>query len=53
MTVNKYSFSFVCPFFRNNMHGSKEWDGQMMNSLKNFDLNNPEVKQQFGELNFS
>lgn len=32
------------------MGGSPEWDNQMMDTLKNFDLNSPDVKQQFGEL---
>lgn len=31
------------------MGGSTEWDNRMMDSLKNFDLSSPEVKQQFGE----
>lgn len=31
------------------MSGSGEWDNRMMESLKNFDLSSPEVKQQFGE----
>ncbi|EOY03910.1 Hydroxyproline-rich glycoprotein family protein isoform 3 [Theobroma cacao] len=31
----------------NNMGGSTEWDNRMMDSLKNFDLNSPDVKQQF------
>lgn len=31
------------------MGGSSEWDGRMMDSLKNFDLSSPEVKQQFGK----
>lgn len=31
------------------MGGSAEWDNRMMDSLKNFDLSSPEVKQQFGE----
>lgn len=35
--------------FRNNMGGSNEWDNRMMDSLKNFDLSSPEVKQQFGK----
>lgn len=35
--------------FRNNMGGSGEWDSRMMDSLNNFDLSSPEVKQQFGE----
>ena len=37
------------------MGGSNEWDNRVMDSLKNFDLNSPEVKQQFGkfELNNS
>ncbi|KAE9454907.1 hypothetical protein C3L33_13195, partial [Rhododendron williamsianum] len=33
----------------NNMGGGAEWDNRMMDSLKNFDLSSPEVKQQFGE----
>jgi len=32
------------------MGGSTEWDSRMMDTLKNFDLNSPEVKQQFGKL---
>jgi len=31
------------------MSGSSEWDSRMVDSLKNFDLSSPEVKQQFGE----
>ncbi|KAK6945620.1 STI1/HOP, DP domain [Dillenia turbinata] len=34
----------------NNMGGSAEWDNRMMDSLKNFDLSSPEVKQQFDQL---
>ncbi|KAJ7964359.1 protein TIC 40, chloroplastic [Quillaja saponaria] len=34
----------------NNMSGSSEWDNQMMDSLKNFDLSSPEVKQQFDQI---
>ncbi|KAJ8761210.1 hypothetical protein K2173_001266 [Erythroxylum novogranatense] len=34
----------------NNMKGSGEWDNRMMESLKNFDLNSPEVKQQFDQI---
>ncbi|XVE72234.1 hypothetical protein DITRI_Ditri11bG0023000 [Diplodiscus trichospermus] len=34
----------------NNMGGSAEWDGRMMDSLKNFDLNSPDVKQQFDQI---
>lgn len=34
----------------NNMGGSPEWDNQMMDTLKNFDLNNPDVKQQFDQI---
>lgn len=30
------------------MSGSGEWDKRMTETLKNFDLNSPEVKQQFG-----
>nr|AFK40076.1 unknown [Lotus japonicus] len=37
----------------NNMGGSTEWDGQMMDTLKNFDLNSPEVKQQFDQIGLS
>lgn len=33
------------------MGGSPEWDNRMMDSLKNFDISSPEVKEQFG--NFS
>ncbi|KAK8468671.1 hypothetical protein PHAVU_006G083300 [Phaseolus vulgaris] len=32
-----------------NMGGSTEWDNRMMDTLKNFDLNSPEVKQQFAD----
>ena len=31
------------------MSGSGEWDKRMTETLKNFDLNSPEVKQQFGK----
>ncbi|XP_021296264.1 protein TIC 40, chloroplastic [Herrania umbratica] len=34
----------------NNMGGSTEWDNRMMDSLKNFDLNSAEVKQQFDQI---
>ncbi|XP_065849066.1 protein TIC 40, chloroplastic [Euphorbia lathyris] len=34
----------------NNMGGSGEWDNRMMDSLKNFDLSSPEVKQQFDQI---
>ncbi|KAE8713381.1 Protein TIC 40 [Hibiscus syriacus] len=34
----------------NNMGGISEWDNRMMDSLKNFDLNSPEVKQQFDQI---
>lgn len=33
-----------------NMGGSGEWDSRMMDSLKNFDLSSPEVKQQFDQI---
>ncbi|KAK4759009.1 hypothetical protein SAY87_020310 [Trapa incisa] len=33
-----------------NMGGSNEWDSRMMDSLKNFDLSSPEVKQQFDQI---
>lgn len=32
------------------MGGSSEWDSRMMDSLNNFNLSSPEVKQQFGKL---
>ncbi|MBA0819269.1 hypothetical protein Gohar_027815 [Gossypium harknessii] len=37
---------------RNNIGGtgSTEWDNRMMESLKDFDLNSPEVKQQFDQI---
>lgn len=45
-----YFFFFMLDCcFRNNMGGSNEWDNRMMDSLKNFDLSSPEVKQQFGK----
>ncbi|KAI4307743.1 hypothetical protein L6164_030897 [Bauhinia variegata] len=34
----------------NNMNGSSEWDGRTMETLKNFDLSSPEVKQQFDQI---
>ncbi|XP_043705994.1 protein TIC 40, chloroplastic-like [Telopea speciosissima] len=34
----------------NNMGGSTEWDNRMMDSLKNFDLSSPDVKQQFDQI---
>ncbi|XP_068648067.1 protein TIC 40, chloroplastic-like [Aristolochia californica] len=34
----------------NNMGGSTEWDNRIMDSLKNFDLSSPEVKQQFDQV---
>ncbi|XP_068652448.1 protein TIC 40, chloroplastic-like [Aristolochia californica] len=34
----------------NNMGGSTEWDNRVMDSLKNFDLSSPEVKQQFDQI---
>ncbi|XP_039057398.1 protein TIC 40, chloroplastic-like isoform X2 [Hibiscus syriacus] len=34
----------------NNMGGNTKWDNMMMESLKNFDLNSPEVKQQFDQI---
>lgn len=37
----------------NNMGGSTEWDSRMMDTLKNFDLNSPEVKQQFDQIGLS
>ncbi|KAK4433621.1 protein, chloroplastic [Sesamum alatum] len=37
----------------NNMGGSPEWDNRMMDSLKNFDLSSPEIKQQFDQIGLS
>ncbi|XP_014518692.1 protein TIC 40, chloroplastic [Vigna radiata var. radiata] len=37
----------------NNMGGGTEWDSQMMDTLKNFDLNSPQVKQQFDQIGLS
>ncbi|KAL8162408.1 hypothetical protein V2J09_013897 [Rumex salicifolius] len=34
----------------NNMGGSPEWDSRMMDTMKNFDLSSPEVKQQFDQI---
>nr|XP_043636336.1 protein TIC 40, chloroplastic [Erigeron canadensis] len=34
----------------NSMGGSPEWDNRMMDSLKNFDISSPEVKQQFDQI---
>ncbi|KAL7128463.1 hypothetical protein ABFS83_14G319100 [Erythranthe nasuta] len=34
----------------NNMGGTPEWDNRMMDSLKNFDISSPEVKQQFDQI---
>ncbi|CAL5417189.1 unnamed protein product [Camellia sinensis] len=34
----------------NNMGGGAEWDNRMMDSLKSFDLQSPEVKQQFDQI---
>ncbi|TKY47309.1 TIC 40 [Spatholobus suberectus] len=36
-----------------NMSGSTEWDSRMMDTLKNFDLHSPEVKQQFDQIGLS
>ncbi|KAG1331185.1 protein TIC 40, chloroplastic [Cocos nucifera] len=33
-----------------NMGGSSEWDNRMMESLRNFNLSSPEVKQQFEQI---
>ncbi|XP_027932553.1 protein TIC 40, chloroplastic isoform X2 [Vigna unguiculata] len=33
--------------------GGTEWDSQMMDTLKNFDLNSPQVKQQFDQIGLS
>ncbi|KAJ4706874.1 Protein TIC 40, chloroplastic [Melia azedarach] len=34
----------------NNMSGSGEWDSRVMDTLKNFDITSPEVKQQFDQI---
>ncbi|XP_047322842.1 protein TIC 40, chloroplastic [Impatiens glandulifera] len=34
----------------NNMGGTPEWDNKVMDSMKNFDLSSPEVKQQFDQI---
>ncbi|XAR57566.1 hypothetical protein NMG60_11025750 [Bertholletia excelsa] len=34
----------------NNMGGNPEWDNRVMDTLKNFDLSSPEVKQQFDQI---
>ncbi|XP_070052767.1 protein TIC 40, chloroplastic isoform X1 [Nicotiana tomentosiformis] len=34
----------------NNMGGNPEWDNRMVDSLKNFDLSSPEIKQQFDQI---
>ncbi|KAK4837178.1 hypothetical protein QYF36_003397 [Acer negundo] len=34
----------------NDMRGNAEWDSRMMETLRNFDLNSPEVKQQFDQI---
>ncbi|KAK1436670.1 hypothetical protein QVD17_02452 [Tagetes erecta] len=34
----------------NSMGGNPEWDNRMMESLKNFDLSSPEVKDQFDQI---
>ncbi|KAG9144513.1 hypothetical protein Leryth_010739 [Lithospermum erythrorhizon] len=34
----------------NNMGGSPEWDNRMMDTLKNFNLDSPDVKQQFDQI---
>lgn len=34
----------------NSMGGSPEWDNRMMDSLKNFDISSPEVKEQFDQI---
>eukprot|EP00262_Sarcandra_glabra_P004151 TRINITY_DN15134_c0_g1_i1.p1 TRINITY_DN15134_c0_g1~~TRINITY_DN15134_c0_g1_i1.p1 ORF type:complete len:432 (-),score=87.71 TRINITY_DN15134_c0_g1_i1:327-1622(-) len=34
----------------NNMGGTSEWDNRMMDTLKDFDLSSPEVKQQFDQI---
>ncbi|MED6185243.1 Protein TIC 40, chloroplastic [Stylosanthes scabra] len=33
--------------------GGTEWDSRMMDTLKNFDINSPEVKQQFDQIGLS
>ncbi|KAF4357711.1 hypothetical protein F8388_025715 [Cannabis sativa] len=36
-----------------NMSGNSDWDNRVMDSLKNFDLSSPEVKQQFDQIGLS
>lgn len=35
------------------MSSNGEWDDRLMDSFKNFDLNSPEFKQQFGKFVFN
>ncbi|KAL5080228.1 hypothetical protein RYX36_008649 [Vicia faba] len=37
----------------NNMGGGTEWDSRMIDTLKNFDLNSPAIKQQFDQIGLS
>lgn len=37
----------------NNVGGNPAWDNRMMDTLKNFDLNSPEIKQQFDQIGLS
>ncbi|PWA59279.1 Concanavalin A-like lectin/glucanase, subgroup [Artemisia annua] len=43
-------YAFHLFFYRNSMGGSPEWDNRMMDSLKNFDISSPEVKEQFDQI---
>ena len=47
LSSNVIFFPFI--IHSNNMSGSPQWDDRLMDSLKNFDLSSPEVKQQFGQ----
>ncbi|CAK8566158.1 unnamed protein product [Lathyrus sativus] len=37
----------------NKMGGGTEWDSRMMDTLKNFDLNSPDIKRQFDQIGLS
>lgn len=51
MNLNCISTIYACS--RDGMCESGEFDSRVLDSLKNFDLNSAEVKQQFGKLNLT
>lgn len=51
MNLNCISAIYACS--RDGMCESGEFDSRVLDSLKNFDLNSAEVKQQFGKLNLT